>query len=295
MSVESNEFARPEYLVSTETLADMLGQPDVRVYDCTTHLHPHPTKPYEVVSGREDYHTAHIPGAAFIDLQGDLSNSDSPFRFTYPGHDAVADAAGRLGIGDGLKIVLYSQTAPQWAARIWWMLRAVGFDGAAVLDGGLAKWTAEGRPVESGESTYPPATLTASPRSGLIVQKDEVRDGLGQSTVCTINALSAEQHAGGGRIYGRAGHIAGTVNVPSAGLLDPETQAFLPPGEIARHFETVGADKGKRIVTYCGGGIAASTTALLLTMLGHDDVGLYDNSLSEWAPDESLPMATSPD
>ena len=293
MSVESNEFARPEFLVSTEALASMLGQPDVRVFDCTTHLRPHPTKPYEVVSGREDYLAAHIPGAAFIDLQGDLSNNDSPLRFTYPGHDAVAEAAGRLGIGDGLKIVLYSQTAPQWAARIWWMLRAVGFDNAAVLDGGLAKWMAEGRRVDSGEATYPVATLTPSPRSGLIVQKDEVLGGLGQSEVCTINALSAEQHAGGGRIYGRAGHIAGSVNVPSAGLLDPDTQAFLPAEEIAKHFDAVGADKGKRIVTYCGGGIAASTTALLLTMLGHDNIGLYDNSLSEWAPEESLPMATS--
>jgi len=292
MGIEANQFKHPEFLVSTDWLAERLGDPNLRIYDCTTHLLPHPTKAYTVGSGREDYDKGHIPGADFLDLQEELSDPDSKFRFTFPSLELFAAAVGRHGLGDDTEVVLYSTTTPQWASRIWWMLRAFGFDNAKVLDGGLVKWAKEGREISTAPAAYAPATFTPRPRQGLIVQKEEVLAAINDGAVCTINALSREQHAGGGRAYGRMGRIAGSTNVPTAELLDPETTAFLPAAEIAAHFAGVGADKSERILTYCGGGIAASATALLLVMLGHEIVGLYDNSMSEWSNDESLPMET---
>lgn len=292
MGIEANQFKHPEFLVSTDWLAERLGDPKLRIYDCTTHLLPHPTKAYTVGSGREDYDKGHIPGADFLDLQEELSDPDSEFRFTFPSPELFAAAVGRHGLGDETEVVLYSTTTPQWASRIWWMLRAFGFDNAKVLDGGLVKWAKEGREISTAPAAYAPATFTPRPRDGLIVQKEEMLAAIDNGAVCTINALSREQHAGGGRAYGRMGRIAGSTNVPTAELLDPETTAFLPAADIAAHFADVGADKSERVLTYCGGGIAASATALLLVMLGHENVGLYDNSMSEWSNDESLPMET---
>ena len=151
----------------------------------------------------------------------------------------------------------------------------------------------EARPVETGP---------ANPRSGgnftvrevrnLMVGKDEVLSAIGDGAVCTINALQPAQHAGsGGNAYGRPGRIAGSVNLPASHLLDPETNTFLPPDELRRRFEAVGA-MDRRVINYCGGGIAASADALALIMLGHQDVKLYDASLSEWAKDPALPMET---
>jgi thiosulfate/3-mercaptopyruvate sulfurtransferase len=292
MGIEANQFKHPEYLVSTDWLAARLKDPAIRIYDCTTHLLPHPTKAYTVGSGREDYDKGHIPGADFLDIQEELSDPDSRFRFTFPSPERFAAAVGRHGLGNDTEVVLYSTTTPQWATRVWWMLRAFGFDNARVLDGGLVKWAAEGRETSTAPASYAPAGFTPKPRDGLIVQKDEVLAAIGDGAICTINALSREQHAGGGRAYGRMGRISGSNNVPTAELLDPKTNAFIPAGEIAARFADVGADKSKRILTYCGGGIAASATAMLLVMLGHEDVGLYDNSMSEWSNDESLPMET---
>jgi thiosulfate/3-mercaptopyruvate sulfurtransferase len=290
MAIEATHFKHPEFLVDTDWLAEHLDDPRIRIYDCTTHLLPHPTQAYTVGSGREDYDNGHIPGADFLDLQEELSDPTGQFRFTFPSPALFAEAVAGHGLGDDMTVVLYSTTSPQWASRIWWMLRAFGFDNARVLDGGFVKWAKEGRPVSTTSASYPPAIFTPRPRDGLIVQKDEMLAAINDGAVCTINALSREQHAGGGRAYGRLGRIAGSSNVPTAELLDPETNAFLPASQIAAHFAGVGADKSERVLTYCGGGIAASATALLLVMLGHENVGLYDNSMSEWSNDESLPM-----
>jgi thiosulfate/3-mercaptopyruvate sulfurtransferase len=190
--------------------------------------------------------------------------------------------------------VLYSTTTPQWASRIWWMLRNYGFDNAAVLNGGFAKWAREGRPVETGPArARPAAKFVVREDRKLMVGKEVVLGAIGDGAVCTINALSAEQHAGsGGNSYGRSGRIAASVNVPAASLIDPQTGAFLPAAALRAKFAAVGAFDRKQAITYCGGGIAASADALALVMLGHPDVRLYDASMSEWANDPSLPMET---
>ena len=160
-----------------------------------------------------------------------------------------------------------------------------------MLDGGWQKWSHEGRPVETGPARpRPPGNFVVREERPLMVGKEEVLGAIGDSTVCTLNALSAEQHAGaGGNTYGRPGRIKGSVNVPAAQLIDPATNAFLLPDELRRRFDKVGAFD-KEVITYCGGGIAASADAFALVMLGHPNVKLYDASMSEWAVDPSLPM-----
>lgn len=285
-------YAHPEAIVDTQWLADRLGDPALRVFDCTTYLlyETGTGRPYRIESGRRDYEAAHIPGAGFLDLQGELSDREGRFNFTMP---AAADLAARLaakGVGGDSRVVLYARRNMQWATRVWWMMRAIGFDGAAVLDGGFDKWEAEGRPTESGTRDYPPAHLAARPRAGLFVGRDEVKAAIGDAATCTINALAPDLHSGENPRYGRPGRIPGSVNVPVATVVDPATMTFRAPEEVAATFAAVGADRSKRVILYCGGGIAATLDAFLLHQLGYADVAVYDASMNEWAKDESLPM-----
>ena len=286
-------FTHPEFLVETAWLAAHLADPNLVVLDCTTHLIPDPKITYTVKSGREDFEKGHIPGAQFLDLEADLSDKHPKLRFMLPKADEFAAAMGRFGVGENSRVVTYSTANPQWATRVWWMLRNYGFDNAAVLNGGFSKWAREGRAVETGPGApRPAARFVVREDRKLMVDKDEVLAAIGDNGACTINALQASQHAGsGGNVYGRPGRIAGSVNVPTVGLVDPHTNTFLPPEQLRAKFDAVGAFD-KRVITYCGGGIAASATALALVMLGHPDVKLYDASMSEWAKDDSLPMQT---
>jgi thiosulfate/3-mercaptopyruvate sulfurtransferase len=286
-------LVHPEYLIDTKTLERRLGEPGLRVLDCTTHLIPDPKTTYQVVPGRTDFERGHIPGAQFVDIQADLSDNSHRLRFMRPSAAAFAAAMSRFGVGEGTQVVTYSTTTPQWATRVWWLLRTFGFDNAAVLDGGWQKWSREGRPVETGPARPRPlGNFVVREERPLMVGKDEVLRAVGDSAVCTLNALSAEQHAGrGGNTYGRPGRIKGSLNVPAAQLIDPATNAFLPPDELRRCFDQVDAFD-KEVITYCGGGIAASADAFALVMFGHPNVKLYDASMSEWSVDPLLPMET---
>ena len=282
----------PEYLVETEWLADHLRDSALRVLECTAILHPIPDGGYRAESGRATWASGHIPGSGFADLTSELSDRTSALRFMMPSAAQFAAAMGALGVGDGTRVVVYDRAANMWAARVWWMLRAVGFDNAAVLNGGWRKWTIEGRAVSTDPCTYPPATFV--PRAGrdVFADKRAVLAGLGDKATCVVNALTEEQHRGtGGVHYGRPGRIAGSTNVPARSLVDSR-HAYLPFDELRKRFADSGALASRRVITYCGGGIAASSDAFVLAMLGHDDVVVYDASLSEWAADPSLPMET---
>ena len=286
-------FAHPEFLVETDALERSLGDPGLRIFDCTTNLIPDPKTTYQAVPARADFEKGHIPGAQFIDLQADLSDQGHRLRFMLPSGDAFAVAMRHFGVGEDTRVVLYSTANPWWATRVWWLLRVFGFDAAAVLNGGWQKWSREGRPVETGPGKpQPPGRFAIREPRPLMVGKEEVLQAIGDGAVCTMNALLHEQHVGaGGNSYGRPGRIKGSVNLPAAHLIDPTTNAFLPAAELRRRFESVGAF-GKEVITYCGGGIAASADAFALVMLGHPEVKLYDASLSEWATDPTLPMET---
>lgn len=282
-------------LVDTDWLQDHLDDADLRVFDCTViatvNQAPDARLPFSFASGRARFDEGHVPGAGFLDLIADLSDPDSELPFTRPSAARFAEAAGNAGIGDGTRVVLYATSEPIWAARVWWLLRSFGFDRAAVLDGGWAKWANEGRAVSRRASAYPPARFTPARQERLFADRDQVLAGLADPAVCTLNALPPMVFAGtGGPVFGRKGRIAGSVNVPFASLHDPHDGTYLPADELRRRFAAAGVPDAKRVVTYCGSGIAASDAALALALIGQDDVAVYDGSMSEWGYDETLPM-----
>lgn len=292
MPAESPRYRHPEQIVSTEWLAGRLDDPGLRIFDCTTYLiyETGTGRPYRVQSGRSDYDTGHIPGSAFLDLQEELSDKTANTNFMMLPLDELARRFAAKGIGEGTRVVLYARKATQWATRVWWMLRSLGFDNAAILDGGFDKWAAERRPVSTTPHAYPAANLQLRARSGLFVGKDEMMAAVGDAGACSINALAPDLHSGANPRYGRPGRIPGSVNVPAASLQDPATFALRSPDEVAAIFAGAGADTSKRVLIYCGGGIAATLDAFLLHQLGYDNLAVYDASMSEWAKDTSLPI-----
>jgi len=254
------------------------------------------------VSGRENYNLRHIPGAAYVDLLGQLTHPNRPGIYApMPPADQFAAVMSRLGVGDGTRVVLYDDFLGMYAARIWWMLRTFGFDNAAVLNGGWPKWRSEDRPVSTEPATIPPATFVPRLRPELIASKEEVLAAIPDDAVTLIYALLAPEYTGDPAFphhYGppgqiRAGHIPSSVNVPFSTVVDMAGDTrYLPAAELRQRFADAGALDSERVITYCGGAIAASQTALLLTLLGHDHVALYDGSMTEWAADPQMPLIT---
>ncbi|MEZ5934772.1 MAG: sulfurtransferase [Alphaproteobacteria bacterium] len=287
----------PEALVDTSQLAAMLGEPSLRVFDCTTWLDPPPAgsdQPYFARPGRDSFEEAHIPGAGFLDLQGAFSDPSTSLRFMMPPVDRLEAAFGGHGIGVGTRVVLYSIGSMMWSTRFWWMLRALGFDHAGVLDGGFDKWRAEGRPVESGPGEgYRSAAFIAKPRPGLFCDKLAVQKAIGELRTAIVNALGPQYHKGlEPSRYGRAGRVPGSVNVAAAALVDPATKALTSLAEAKASFEAQGVMPDMEVICYCGGGISATIDLFLLHQLGYDNLALYDGSMGEWASDSSVPIET---
>lgn len=286
----SEGFTHPEYLVTTEWLAQHLDDPTVVVLDMTTHLIPKPDNVlYDPKPGREDFERGHIPGARFVDIEHELSDNSSRLHFMLPGAQQFGDAMGRLGVSPDSMVVTYSTANHWWATRLWWMLRVFGHRRVAVLDGGFQKWQREGRAVQTGPArSATPTHYEARYQPGHVVGKQEMLAAIGDPAVCTVNALRPEQHNGtGGTSYGRLGHISGSVNIAAVQHIGADN-CYKSPEELRRLFAP--ALNSPRVMTYCGGGIAATSVALVMAMFGYDNVQVYDASLGEWAQDPALPM-----
>ena len=287
-------FKYPEAIVTAEWLAANLSDPSLRIYDCTTYLRYEEGtgRPYRVESGMEDWKSGHIPGSVYLDLQENFSVADAPTRFMRLSPEATAEAFALHGVDQSSRVILYSRASPVWSSRFWWMLRWIGFDNAAILNGGMDYWVAQGHPVSVEESSYPAGQLTANPRPGLFVEKDAMIAAMDDGAVCSLNALTSDIHSGENPRYGRPGRIPGSTNVPAAALFDPETRVLMSPDHAVQTFEAAGATPDKRILNYCGGGIAATLDAFFQHQLGYRDIAVYDASMSEWAKDDSLPIET---
>jgi thiosulfate/3-mercaptopyruvate sulfurtransferase len=284
-------------LISSAELAEILVRPGLRLFDCTTYLEPAPEgsgQPYIAVPGRHTFEAGHIPGADFLDLQGEFSDQGTELRFMMPATAQLEAAFGRHGVSADSQAVLYSIGTPMWATRFWWMLKSLGFDNASVLDGGIDKWKAEGRAIETGPAKgYKPVTFTAKPRSGYFVGKNDVLAATTERNTVIVNALGPQFHKGlEPSRYGRPGRVPGSCNVSAATLLDRQTKAFVPLEDAEAKFAAQGFRKDKRVVAYCGGGISATIDLFLLHRLGYDKLTLYDGSMGEWAKDASLPIET---
>lgn len=277
-----------EKLVTTQWLADALGADDLVVLDCTIFL-TMTDKGYASQSGRDNWAAGHIPGAGFADLNEDLVDTTSPHRYALPAPQYFADAMANLGVSDTSRVVLYDDNRSMWAARVWWMLRWIGFDNAAILDGGLMAWKAEGRELSTDTPAVTQGSLRAEARPRVIADKAEVLAAIDDGSTCLIDALPSASFNGEANIYGRPGHIPGATNASAAALVDSETGKYRDLESLRSLFPH---DTGARAIHYCGGGIAASSTAFVQTLLGFDDVAVYTASLQEWVADPDAPMAT---
>jgi thiosulfate/3-mercaptopyruvate sulfurtransferase len=279
-------------MIDAQSLSERLAEPGLLVLDATVHLRRPPGGgPYRVESGREDYLSAHIPGAAFADVAGDLADPEARFPFALPSPERFARAAGALGIGAGKHVVTYSQASPMWATRLWWLLRYFGFDEVSVLDGGLAHWRALGLPVEVGPVETAPAQFTPRVRRELLALREEVIAVTRDGGSCLLNALAPEIFRGEGpSSYSRPGRIPGSSNAFWGSLVDPDTGCLLSPVELERALEEAGALGEEPVIAYCGGGISATVVLFALSLVGDQRARLYDGSLTEWSADPALPL-----
>jgi thiosulfate/3-mercaptopyruvate sulfurtransferase len=273
-------------LVTTEWLSKHIDDSDLVVLDCSVCTLQQDDGGFANISGRAQYAEGHIPRAGFADLKGELTDGDSPIEFAVPTPERFCTAMGALGVGDDRRVVLYDAEYTAWAARVWWMLRWVGFDRAAILDGGLKAWTAEGRPLSTEAVNRPAQRLTPSLRPQLIADRNEVFAAIDDPAVQLIDTLPEAYYRGEVTIYDRPGHIPSALNISGMDLLDVSGRYRTDDELAALHH----GDHNVRVITYCGGGIMASSNAFIMTRLGYTNVAVYTASLQEWATDPANPM-----
>ena len=268
----------------------------MRVIDCNILLRAEPGGGYTFSSGFDDWVEAHIPGSIYLDLAVELADDHPYLNFMLPSPTQFAQVMSDRGIGNEHDVVVYSRGVNFWATRLFFMFRTFGFDNVQVLNGGLDKWIQEERPLTARAVTYPPTRFVAVPRGGLIVGRDEVVDALDDPRISLVSALAPKVHSGERLVpnYRRPGRIKGSVNVFAADLVDANDWAFKPADALRRHFEEADVLEAERIITYCGGGVSATTDAFALLLLGYDEVAVYDGSMTEWGRDPDLPMEVGP-
>ena len=277
--------------------AQDLGRPGIVVLDSTSNVVADSSGHERIVAERETYLAGHIPGARFVDLQQDLSDTDAPFSFTLPDAARLQRGLRHLGIERGDTVVVYSTGNPWWATRVWWLLHVYGLANARLLDGGFRHWKQRGLPVESGEpAPWPEGDAEVSgDASGHTIDADALLARLGDTRLALVNALPPDKFAGKSPVHGgRPGHIPGSVNLPAAALIDPATGLLVDAQAREKLLRAAGLlDTDRDVVAYCGGGISATLVLFALALAGRDDSKLYDASLGEWAKREDLPLSVS--
>ncbi|HEX9489001.1 MAG TPA: 3-mercaptopyruvate sulfurtransferase [Stellaceae bacterium] len=283
-------YANPDALVSTEWLAAHLDAPDLRIVDGTF------TLPGVKPTGRELYDARHIPGAVFFDID-EIADEHNPLPHMLPSPEKFAVRMRKLGLGDGHKIVVYDSAGLSSAGRPWWMLRVFGHRDVAILDGGLPKWQAEGRPVADDIPALRERHFTARLNTLLVRDKGQVLDNLTARREQVIDARSRGRFEGSAkepRPGLRSGHIPGSLNLPYDELTDRQTPTLLPAEALAALFTAAGLERGKPVVASCGSGVTACALAFGLHLLGWPEAAVYDGSWSEWGLPGDTPVATGP-
>lgn len=276
-------------LVTTEWLEKELGASDLRIVDATK-LAADLGR-----NAREEYEAGHIPGAVFMDLD-ELVDSSSDVENMAPPPEKFASRMQSLGLGDGSRIVLYDDSPWHTAARAWWLLTLFGAHDVAILDGGIAKWRAEGRPLDMGKHQLRHRHFTVWKDNKLVRTKEQMIANLESKAEEVVDARPAKRFTGEERDP-RAGiapgHIPGSKNVPAGNMFN-EDGTYKPEDRIAVTFEEAGVDLSKPMVTTCGSGITACVLAFAAHRIGKRDWAVYDGSWADWGSDPATPKATGP-
>jgi thiosulfate/3-mercaptopyruvate sulfurtransferase len=283
-------YARPEALINTDWLAAHLSDPQVRVIDSSFKL------PGITPTAREDYDKGHIPGAVFFDID-DVCEPDTSLPHMIPSPDLFARKIGALGIGDDDRVVVYDSAGLSSAGRAWWMLRMFGHPNVALLDGGLPKWSAEGRRLDPAVPTPQPRRFSARFDPSLMRDKQELIGNLATRREQVVDARAAGRFDGTApepRPGMRSGHIPGSRNVPYELVTDPRTRQLKSADELARLFRDAEVALDRPIVTSCGSGVTACALAFALHLIGHPGAAVYDGSWSEWGLPGDTPIETGP-
>lgn len=280
-------YVNGDALVSTEWLASHLKAPDLRIVDASWYL------PSMNRDGKKEYAERHIPGAVYFDID-DIADTDSSLPHMLPGPEKFASRMRRLGIGDGNRIVVYDGSDNHLSApRAWWMFRVFGHTDVSVLNGGLKKWLAEGRPVEDLPPLPRERHFTARRNDLLVRDAEQVRANLTSKREQVVDARSKGRFAGTEpepRQGLRGGHIPGSTCVPAGALTDPATGLFREAVDLKVLFQDAGVDMSRPVVTSCGSGVSACALTLALHLIGHRQVAVYDGSWTEWGGRTDLPV-----
>jgi thiosulfate/3-mercaptopyruvate sulfurtransferase len=274
-----------ESLVSTQWLADHLGELGLTIVDSSWHM------PASGRSGRQEYLQAHIPGARFLDID-EISDRSNPAPHMLPSAEDFASAMEKIGVSSDDRIVVYDNSPIRTAARGWFMFRHFGVREVAILDGGFQKWTSEGRPVESGEPAPREARFNAAERDDVIA-KQQILGGIDLPILDARGPARFEGTEADPRPGVAAGHIPGARNLPFSAFYK-EDGTFRSPEEIRKIFEDRGADFAQPFVASCGSGVTASSILFTAHLLGNDESSLYDGSWSEWGADPATPKELGP-
>ncbi len=273
-------------LVDTAWLAERLGAPDIRVVDGSWHL------PNAGRDAKAEYAECHIPGAVYFDID-DIADGDSGLPHTVPSPEKFSSRVRKLGLGDGSRIVVYDSGNWMAAARVWWMFRLFGHNDISVLDGGLAKWRAEGRAVNDFGVMLKERHFTARFNTLMLRDIGQMLANLENPGEQVLDVRSAGRFNGTEpepRAGLRGGHIPGSLNLPFAKLFDPESREMLAPEALETAFHDAGVDLAKPVVTSCGSGVTACVAILALHLLGHRDLAVFDGSWSEWGSRDDTPI-----
>ena len=273
-------------LVSTEWLANEMGASDLRIVDASKHL------PEAGRNARAEYEEGHIPGAVFMHLD-ELIDEAAPVENTLPSPEKFASRMQALGLGDGSRIVLYDDSAIRSSARAWFMLRMFGAHNVAILDGGIAKWVREGRPLTKGVETLRHRHFTIWSDERQLRSKGDVLKNIASRDEQVVDARGGPRFTGASpesRPGLASGHIPGSLNVPYTGLFKADG-TFKDAEDLRTAFTAAGVNLARPVVTSCGSGVTACVLAFAMHLIGKDDVALYDGSWTEWGSDPALPKA----